>query len=521
MAAFALGFAGLGAQKSDTAAVENGERLFAAAKFGEARDVYTRALKQMPDDAALRSGLIQTLMRLDSWQQALTQAQAMVRDAPLNADARGLLALGLLRAGQPTGAERETKRALELDANNYWGLVARGRLHLWNGQKAQAHDVLRQAALLRPQAPDAWFYLVDSFEDDVTEELLHDIDTYAALKPKGHPHDLAMESLPPLRAYLNYFSNDSPYHADKPVSEEQLKQADAGNAPPVTFSAPFERGGNYIVLPVAINNQPMRVLFDTGGGFSIAFNKKAAAKLKLKPLGQSFVRGVSGKEASTQSKADTMTVGSETFRAIPIDALNGNVGEEDGVFGVGNFDHYAVTVDFGAKLLTLARGKTAFAPTPEPGRRVLTLPFHDLGGDIIIPITVEGRDVWALADTGADAEVILSLELAREVAGKRKREAWLNQSVKDRLGLGNTIKKQNLLVFRDAVDVRVGDLDGRPFVSHIQPAFGADLIDTQVNPASMFQVSAIVGINFMNKAARVTFDYPHHLLTLEYPPAKH
>ena len=521
LAAIALAIVGLGAQTPDTAARENGERLFASGKFSEARDTYTRALKQHSNNFALRAGLIETLMRLDSWQQALVQAQTAVRDAPQNADAHGLLALALLRAGQPIGAERETGRALELDANNYWGQVARGRLYLWNGQKAQAHDVLRQTALLRPQTPDAWFYLVDSFEDDVTEELLRDIDTYAALKPKGHPHDLAMESLPALRAYLNYFSSDAPYHADKPVSEADLKQADAGNAPPVTFSTPFEWSGNYVVMPVVLNAQPMRVLFDTGGGFSIALNKKAAAKLKLKPLGQSFVRGVSGREASTEAKADTMTVGSETFRAIPIDALTGDVGEEDGVFGVSNFDHYAVTVDFNAKLLTLARGKTAFAPAPKPENRAVTLPFHDLGGDIIIPVTIEGQNVWALVDTGADAEVILSLDLAREVAGKRKRESWLTQTVKDRLGLGNTIKKQNLLVFRDPVDVQLGEIGGKPFVSHIQPAFGADLIDTQVNPASMFQVSAIVGINFMNKAARVTFDYPHHLLTLEYAPPKH
>ena len=448
-----LSVIGTGAQRAGLSPVGAGEQPFAAGKFGEARDVYTSALKQTPDDFQLRSGLIRTLMRLDSWQQALAQAQEAVQAQPQNADAHGLLALSLLRAGQPQGAERETVRALELNNADYWGLVARGRLYLWNGQKTQAHDVLRQAAMLRPQTPDAWFYLVDSFEDDVTDELLHDIDTYAALKPKGHPHDLAMESLPTLRAYLNYFINDSPYHADSPVSEEQLKQADAGNAPPVRFSAPFERGGNYVVLPTVINGQPMRLLFDTGGGFSIAFNKKAAAKLNLKPLGQSFVRGVSGKEASTQAKADTMTVGKETFRAVPIDALTGEVGEEDGVFGVSNFDHYAVTIDFPAKQLTLARGKTAFAPTPEPGRRVLTLPFHDLGGDIIIPITVEGRDVWALVDTGADADVILSLDLAREVAGKRKRDSWVMQTVKDRLGLGNTIKKQNMLIFREAVNM--------------------------------------------------------------------
>ena len=507
-----------GAQRAAKSIAADAVRLFAEGKFARSRDAYALALKQAPGEVELHEGLSLALSRLDNWPHALAESQKAVAAAPQSADARGLLALSLLRAGQTVGAGREAARALELDPKNYWGLVARGRLQLWDGQKAEARDTLKQAIALRPNDPDAWFYIVDAFEDDVTEELLHDIDAYAALKPKGHPHDLAMESLPSLRSYLARFANDAPYHADAPVSEAQLKAADGGNAPPVAFSTPFEFSGEYVALPIVLNDQKMRVLFDTGGGFSIALNKKASERLKLKPLGKSFVRGVSGREASTEAIAETMKVGTETFRAIPIDILTGDTGEEDGVFGVSNFDHYAVTIDFAARKLTLARGKTAAAPAPEPGRSVVQMPFHLLGGDIIIPITVEGRQVWALVDTGADADVILSLDLARSIAAKRKPDSYVSRAVSERLGLGNTVKKQIVLVFRAPVDVRIGDLDGKPFVTAIRPAFGADLIDTQISPASMFQLGAIVGIGFLNQAARVTFDYPHRLLTLEYAP---
>lgn len=492
--------------------------LFAQSKFAQARDAYALAIRNAPADVELHNGLTLSLSRLDQWQKALEEAQKTVALAPDNASSHGLLGFVLLRAGQPVGAGREAERALALDANDYWSLVTRGRLELWNGQKTQAHDTLRQAALLRPRMPDAWFYLVDAFEDDVTDELLKDVDTYLALRPKGHPHDLAMEALPSLRTYLNYFVSDPPYHADAPISEAQLKSADAGDAPTFRFTMPFERSGDYVALPAVVNGKKLRVLFDTGGGFSIALNKTAAKKLALKPLGQSIVRGVSGKEPSTQAKADTMTIGGETFRAIPIDVLTSDVGDEDGVFGVSNFDHYAVTIDFGGKQIALARGRDAAAPVPSVGARTVTLPFHDLGGDIIVPITVEGRDTWALVDTGADADVILSLDTARAIAAKRKRESWVTRSISGRLGLGSTVKKQTVLAFRDAVDIGLGNANSNPFVTRIQPCFGADLIDTQVNPASMFQIGAIVGINFLNKAARVTFDYPHHLLTLEYAP---
>lgn len=504
------------AQRAEAIPSEAGDRLFAADKFAQARDAYLQAIKHSPSDPHLREGLVKCLSRLDDWQQALSESQKTVTVTPQNADGHGLLALALLRAGQPVGAERETVRALELDPQSYYGLVARGRLQLWEGQKTQACATLRRAVGLRPNDPDAWFYITDSQEDDVTDELLKDIDMYAALKPKGHPHDLAMETVPSLRSYLTNFINDSPYHADIPVSEAQLKTADAGDTPPVTFTTPFTRSGNYVVMPALLNNAPMRFLFDTGGGFSIALNKKAADRTTLKALGKSFVRGVSGRETSIEAKAETMKVGDETFRAIPVDILSGDTGDEDGVFGVSNFDHYAVTIDYTTKRLLLARGKTASAPTPEPGRHTVQLPFHLLGGDIIIPITVDGRDVWALVDTGADAEVILSLEVARSLSIRRKPGSYAVHTLNARLGLGNTVKKQTVLLFRDPVDMRLGDMDGKPFVTHIQPAFGADLLDTQVDPASMFQIGAIVGINFLNKAARVTFDYPHRLLTLEY-----
>ena len=496
------------------------ERLVAQGRFAQARDAFLQALKRSPDDAGLLNNLVLCLSRLDEWQKALDYASKAAALAPGNADARGLYAFTLLRAGQPAASERETDAALALDPKNYWGLVTRGRLALWNGQKAQAREILKQAAQLRPDAPDAWFYLVDAFEDDVTPELLTDIDTYLALRPKGHPHTLAMEALPSLRAYLNYFVADSPYTALAPVSEAQLKNEDASDATPVTFSTPYERSGDYVALPTLLNGQKMRLLFDTGGGFSIALNKSASKKLNLKPLGASIVRGVSGKEASVEARADTMTVGPESFRAIPIDILGGDVGSEDGVFGVSNFDHYAVTIDFADKKITLARGKNAFAPTALPGRQTIALPFHDLGGDIIVGVNVEGRDIWALVDTGADGDLILSLETARLIAANRKRSAWDTRVITDRLGLGNSVKKQNILFFREPVSLRVGALGGKPFVTRIAPAYGADLIDTQVNPASMFQVGAILGITFLNKAARVTFDYPHHLMTLEYAPAK-
>ncbi len=494
------------------------EQLFRAGRFALARLAYTSELKRTPTDINVRLGLIRTLNRLDLWREALAESRTQVAQTPDDPNARGMLALALMRAGQPEEAARISETVLQKMPTQYEALLTRGRLQLWEGNKRQANDTLRRATTLQPDNPDAWFYLLDAYEDEVSPAMLKDIDAYTALNPKGHPHELALETLPSLRSFLPHFQDEMPFSASTPISEADLVKSDKGESPTQIFALPFQTIGNYITMPVKIDGQPMNFLFDTGGGFSIALYKRAATRLPLKSLGRSSVRGVNGKENSTQAKADTMLFGTETFRYIPIDVLNSNSGEEDGIFGVSNFDHYAVTIDFAGKQLLLARGKDAVAPTPQPGDNAIQIPFHLLDGDIMIPIQVEGQKVWALVDTGADEEMILSLDVAHAIAARRKPNSYVEKRERAQVGLGNTVKQQTLLAFVEPVNLQLSTLDGKTQSNRIDPALGADLVDTQVSPSMNFQVGAILGIDYLRRAKKVTFDYPHKILTLEFAP---
>lgn len=492
------------------------EQLYRSGRFAQARLVYASELKRTPTDIGVRLGLIRSLNRLDLWKEALAESRTQIAQTPEDPNAQGMLALTLMRAGQPEEAARIADATLHKMPTQYEALLTRGRLQLWDGNKKQASDTLRQATTLQPDNPDAWFYLLDAYQEAVSPAMLRDMDAYSALNPKGHPHELALETLPSLRSFLPNFQDEMPFSAGTPVSEADLTKSDKGESPTQIFTLPFQAIGNYVGLPVKIDGQPMNFLFDTGGGFSIALYKRAAARLPLKSLGRSFVRGVNGRETSTQAKAETMLFGTETFRSIPINILNSNSGEEDGIFGVSNFDHYAVTIDFTGKQLLLARGKDAVAPLPQPGHAAIKIPFHLLDGDIMIPIQVEGEKIWALVDTGADEEMILSLEVAHAIAAKRKPHSYQEKRQRAQVGLGNTVKLQTLLIFNESVGLDIVAVDGKRFGTNIDPALGADLVDTQVSPSMNFQVGAILGINFLRKTNKVTFDYPHQILTLEF-----
>jgi tetratricopeptide (TPR) repeat protein len=469
------------------------DRQFSAGNFAAARIAYAREVDRDPHQLATRIGLIRSLIRLDRWEEALTAAHSASDAFPNEADAHALLSLTLMRAGQPDAAATEADTARRLAPNGYWSLVATGRVQ-------------------------DWYYLVDATnEDEVKPSDLEDIATYMGLKPTGHPHDLAMDVLPSRLPMLRAFLQDPPFHADTPERETALKAADRGESAPVSFTVPFRRLGDYIVASVLLEGQRFRLLYDTGGGSDLTLNQATVDRLRLPSLGRSSVYGVNGKEAARLYKAETLQLGTERFHSIPIETVGGTLGDFDGILGGSAFDHDAVTIDFKQNTLTLARGKAAVAPPPMPGDRLVTVPFHYVGGDIVVPVHLDGRAAWAVVDTGAENYALLSFHLARQIAAARGRDKSREVAVGGKLGIGSTVTRQTLLTFSDPISLRLDNTSGTPLTVNVDPAVGAELLDSQVSPSTDFELDGLLGVPFLATARRVTFDYPHHLLTLEFP----
>jgi predicted aspartyl protease len=514
----ALVVQGFGCLFAQAATAQSGDALFGANKFDTARSAYAAAVRANPKQAAPRLGLIRDLVRLDAWAEAITESKAAVTALPLNSDAHGLYALTLLRGGQPEAAQKEAERALKLDPNSYWALMAGGRMAIWDNSKEQANTLLKHATQVHPEWPEAWYYLMESFDAHHHVEARQAFDTYRNLKPKGHPHEMALEGVDGQIAFAKSFEKDPAMRSTGKLNDKVLEAADDGKSGVVSTTFPIERDeNNFILIPVKINGTHFRLLYDTGAGDGLSLGKSGADHLGLQVLGKSIARGVNGKETTKLYKADTLEVGDLQMHSVPLEGSDNKVGPADGLFGGAIFRDFVVTVDFERNEMTLMRGKKAVAPATPAGSHALSVPFRLQGGYIFVPTNIADRNTWCMLDTGASGISFVSLSLAKQIAADRGKATYQEATMEGRFGVGISNTKINLLVFLLSVPIGLMK-DGRA-AYHIEanPTVAASVMDTEVSRAFNFQLGALVGIDYLTSARRISIDYPHQLLTMEFP----
>lgn len=510
---------GLGCLFSTPAGAQGspGDTLFAANKFELARSAYASAVKATPKQPAPRLGLIRDLIRLDAWSDAVAESKAAVAALPQNADAHGLSALTLLRGGQPEAAQKEADQALKLDPGSYWALVAGGRMALWQNGREEAYSLLHHATEIHPDWPEAWFYLLDAFDSHHGADAHKAFEAYRKLNPKGHPHELALEGVDGQLAFSKSFEKDPAMRATGKLNDKVLQSADDGKGAIISTTFPIERDdNNFIIVPVKINGTPFRLLYDTGAGDILSLGQSGADHLGLPVLATSIARGVNGKETSKLFKADTLEVGDLQLHSVPLEGSDNKVGPADGLFGGAIFKEFVVTVDFERNEMTLTRGKKAAAPPTPPGFRVLNVPFRLQDDYIFVPTNIADRNTWCILDTGASGISFISLSLAKQIASERGKATYREATMNGRFGVGISNTKINLLVFFLSVPIGLMN-DGRA-AYHIEanPTVAASVMDTEVSRSFNFQLGALVGIDYLTSAKRISIDYPHHILTMEF-----
>lgn len=497
---------------------ESGDTLFAGNKFDAARTAYTATVRANPRQAAGRIGLIRDLIRLDAWSEAVNAAKAAVEALPNNADLHGLYALTLLRGGQPEEARKEADKALKLDAAAYWAMVAGGRLALWENNQEEAHSLLKHATEIHPDWPEAWYYLISAFDSHHEADFQKAFAAYRKLNPKGHPHEMALEGVDGAIAFSKSFDKDPAMRPTGKLNEKVIQAADEGKSSVISTTFPIERDdNNFILVPVKINGQRFKLLYDTGAGDGLSLGQSAADHLGLPLIAKSVARGVNGKETSKLFKADTLEVGDLTLHSIPIAGSDNKVGPVDGLFGGAIFKSFVVTVDFERNEMTLTRGKNAKAPTPPANTRVNTVPFRLQDDYIFVPTNIADRTTWCILDTGASGISFVSLSLAKQIAAERGKATYQEATMDGRFGVGISNTKINLLVFFLSVPIGLMKDGHAPYHVEANPTIAASVMDTEVSRAFNFQLGALVGIDYLTSAKRISIDYPHHILTMEFP----
>ena len=268
---------------------------------------------------------------------------------------------------------------------------------------------------------------------------------------------------------------------------------------------------------MTVNGVHLKMLFDTGAGHAFTVSNYAASRLSLPTLAKSAAGGVNGVEETKLHKADTLTIGPQSWRNIPVESLKNPIGDEDGLIGGGVFEDYVVTVDFKENAMTLTRGKEAVAPLPLKGNRTIDIPFRYVNGYIFVLISVDNHPIWTIMDTGAQRWGAISLELARKLAKERDQTSTLELTMRGRHGIGVSETTFTAMLFRFNVDIGCLVGDRTPYFVQMPYMIGEEGLD-HISAAFDFNLAGLLGISYFGERAhRVSIDYPHRVITMEMP----
>ncbi len=492
--------------------------LFAAGHFRKAEKVYKAVLTKNPADQAAQIMLLRSLIAEDKWQEARKLAAEYMANAPQSADLKGIAGMIEIRAGHPLLAAKLADESLQIDPKNYWGLVAKARSLVWIGNLSASIEMARQAVTIDPSRVDAHFALVDAESQliQVDPNSVQDCNAYLALHPMGEPNLEAAKSMPGMMPLIKIQVSTPPFQAVKPIPESMMVMADEGKVPTVSFSTSIHRDGDYVVVPTNLEGIPANLMLDTGGGSQLTVNKPVVDKLKVKPISHGYVFGVNGAETTGVYDIPDFTVGDEQFSSTPLLSSAPTPGDFDGILGASMFLNYVMTIDFKDNLLTLQRGKNAAAPPAEPGDKLIQIPFHLWENYPIISVSLAGKIHFkALIDSGADVQSLLSFHVANQLMALDKQNSSRSFAMDQKMGIGSSNLKQHFRLFTKPEQLGLMGENGSVYDFEASPLLGASTLDSQISPPAGFEIGALIGVGFLSAAKRVTFDYPHHLLTIE------
>jgi predicted aspartyl protease len=178
-----------------------------------------------------------------------------------------------------------------------------------------------------------------------------------------------------------------------------------------------------VFAPVTLDGKDKILLVDTGGAFG-ELTKETADELNLtrEPVSVAVI-DVSGRESHEAGTVKNMMIG--TLHASNVDFIiardnpfgDGNT-EIAGILGPDILMNYDVEFDFGAEKMSLLSpdhcpGKVIYWPATA----VAVVPIHVAkGGHITLPVTLDGKQIMAMLDTGA-SDTVVNLSTAEENYG--------------------------------------------------------------------------------------------------------
>jgi predicted aspartyl protease len=179
---------------------------------------------------------------------------------------------------------------------------------------------------------------------------------------------------------------------------------DRCTAEPVTI-LPIVLLGGKVLVPVLVNDQPVLFAVDTGSNVS-AISETLMSRMKLPTFpirANTRVTGIGGVDATAYARIDSLVLGN--LKASGERYMVGPLGN-DGLLGSDYLRNFDLDFDFAANQLSLYRPRACADAPPGTGN------FSKIKMDVLrtghvrIPVTLDGKQLWAMLDTGAPGTMI-------------------------------------------------------------------------------------------------------------------
>jgi predicted aspartyl protease len=406
---------------------------------------------------ALRSRVARALWRAGDWEAAERLADQFSPDANDPVDLHMIVVTSLARADQ----KRATQAADRLLAR-----ADRSALDLMHALSA------RQAA------------------DDYHDALALVREATAKISPdRGYPENLLADELVGLTDFFSA-AGPAPLNVVRQHGAAELRRMPIVGLP---------------YCEALINGKgPYKLIVDTGGSIVLSLDEAVVKEIGLPTLAGGSIRGVSGKDAASQTLMDDVRIGDiELHRVVGRTfKLSQAVAYAcDGVIGMGVFMGERLTLDYAGERMIVAPSSAA----PAAG---VAVPLRLIGdAKLIVPAKVDGHRANVFLDTGADG-VILSPAYLR---GLFKPDQLSEITVPGGAMLGIGAEGAPSMLGSPRIDLEFGqqrfDRVG---------GLGLYALDTTFGPVLGLQIDVLVGQPAFRRMRSFTVDYGRAKLWIDW-----
>lgn len=471
------------------------ERALRSGDYDLAAKLFREALAKDARDTAARLGLSYTLYKLRNFADAYDHAARVITIDPLSARAHALLGTVVLASGDFRFSVEEFRTALSLKEDEALAIAGLAMIDFYENRLSASVAGLRRAAFLDANEPDFAYSLAQAAaRNERYREAADAYERFLQIAPRTDADRRAR--IRGLIDFLRYLGTQNNLYAISGANRVVV---------------PFELVNNRPVIKVNVGNskEPLRFVLDTGSAMCV-ISEATAKRLNMRPVargGDARAIGGLGRFEIVYGFMPFMEIGEAHLDNVPVYIRRFyDENPVDGYIGLSLINQYVMTVDYGARTLTLVRPRndadslapvTTGAASPGFEIHMRNTSSGFLSGEVQLESVTKPLNF--IIDTGATISVIaqrlmVSEELSRFTQGTPMRvygAAGIEENVKTlllpRLLLGSYA--------REKLDAAVLNLD-------------------PINETTGFVQSGIIGGNFLRNF-RITFDFRKAVLRFE------